>query len=78
MAGSRRSCGRHRPRFQVQEFFRGVCLHDPRRTGSRKGSAPPEWSNVYNTVTIRLTTHDAKGLSSKDIALAQTIDKILV
>ncbi len=34
----------------------------------------PEWSNVYNRVSIRLTTHDAKGLTKRDVALAQAID----
>ena len=37
----------------------------------------PDWSNSYNVVTIRLSTHDAGGLSAKDIALAQAIDKII-
>lgn len=36
----------------------------------------PEWSNVYNKVTIKLTTHDAGGLSAKDIELAKAIDKL--
>ena len=36
----------------------------------------PEWSNVYNKVDIRLTTHDAGGLTDKDIALARIIDKV--
>lgn len=34
----------------------------------------PEWSNIYNTVTIRLTTHDAGGLTEKDFLLAHCID----
>ena len=34
----------------------------------------PEWSNVYNRVAIRLTTHDAKGLTLRDVALAHSID----
>jgi len=34
----------------------------------------PEWFNVYNRVDIALTTHDAGGLSTRDIALAQLID----
>lgn len=34
----------------------------------------PEWQNVYNRVSIRLTTHDAGGLTEKDLKLAQAID----
>lgn len=36
----------------------------------------PEWSNVYNRVTILLTTHDADGLSARDAKLAEAIDGI--
>lgn len=36
----------------------------------------PEWSNVYNRVQVRLTTHDTGGLTDKDIALAQAFDSI--
>lgn len=36
----------------------------------------PDWSNSYNVVRITLSTHDAGGLSAKDIALARAIDTI--
>ena len=39
-----------------------------------KADHHPEWSNVYNRVEIVLSTHDAGGLSEKDVALARFID----
>lgn len=37
----------------------------------------PEWSNVYSSVTIELTTHDADGLTQRDFELASEIDRAL-
>jgi len=34
----------------------------------------PEWSNVYGTVDVTLSTHDAKGLTRGDVELAQRMD----
>jgi 4a-hydroxytetrahydrobiopterin dehydratase len=36
----------------------------------------PEWFNVWNRVTVDLTTHDAAGISAKDIALAEKLESI--
>ena len=37
----------------------------------------PEWTNVWNRGEILLTTHDAGGLSTRDVELAEAIDSIL-
>lgn len=36
----------------------------------------PEWSNVYKTVDVTLSTHDADGLTELDLKLARSMDKI--
>jgi 4a-hydroxytetrahydrobiopterin dehydratase len=36
----------------------------------------PEWSNVYKTVEVTLSTHDAGGVTELDVKLAQAMDKI--
>lgn len=37
----------------------------------------PDWKNVYNRLSIELSTHDAGGLTELDFKLAKTIDKLL-
>ncbi len=36
----------------------------------------PEWFNIYKTVDVTLSTHDAGGLTERDIKLAEAMDKI--
>jgi 4a-hydroxytetrahydrobiopterin dehydratase len=43
---------------------------------AEKADHHPEWFNVYNRVDITLTTHDAGGLSARDVALARFIDRL--
>ena len=44
---------------------------------AEKDNHHPEWSNVYNRVAITLTTHDAGGLSARDVAMARAIDALV-
>ncbi len=36
----------------------------------------PEWSNVYRSVTVTLATHDAGGLTERDVRLARAMDAL--
>jgi 4a-hydroxytetrahydrobiopterin dehydratase len=50
-------------------FMSGVAIE------AEKMNHHPEWSNVYNKVRIRLTTHDLGGVTDLDFKLAEKIDK---
>jgi 4a-hydroxytetrahydrobiopterin dehydratase len=43
---------------------------------AEKADHHPEWRNVYNTVEVVLATHDAGGVTAKDVALAQAMNAI--
>jgi 4a-hydroxytetrahydrobiopterin dehydratase len=36
----------------------------------------PEWFNVYNKISVDLTTHDARGITQNDISLAKTLNSL--
>lgn len=43
---------------------------------AEKSDHHPDWTNVYKTVEVTLTTHDAGGVTEKDITFARAMDKI--
>ena len=44
---------------------------------SEKMDHHPDWQNTYNKVKINLTTHDKGGITTNDIKLAESIDKLV-
>jgi 4a-hydroxytetrahydrobiopterin dehydratase len=45
-------------------------------TSAEKLDHHPEWSNVYDRVTVDLVTHDVGGITELDVALARRMDRI--
>lgn len=43
---------------------------------AEKSDHHPEWTNVYATVTVDLVTHDASGITARDVALAKEMDRL--
>ncbi len=60
--------------WQFPSFRRALEFVNQIAALAEKADHHPEWSNVYNKVDVVLTTHDAGGLSPRDIALARAID----
>lgn len=62
--------------FRFKTFSRAFGFMTRCALAAEKINHHPEWTNVYGTVDIRLTTHDAGGLTEKDFDLARRIDRI--
>lgn len=64
-------------RIVLDDFAQALALMVRIGVEADKRDHHPEWSNVYNRIDIWLTTHDAGGISTRDIALAGVIDAML-
>ena len=72
---------RHQPPSLVREFkfanFRAAWgFMSQVALLAEKSDHHPDWSNSYNQVRISLSTHDAGGLTERDVALARAIDEL--
>lgn len=62
--------------FEFRNFVEAFGFMTRAAFWAEKLNHHPEWSNVYKTVTVRLTTHDTGGLSDLDAKLAQKMDAL--
>lgn len=62
--------------FEFRDFNQAFSFMTRIALVAEKNDHHPEWCNVYNKVSIKLTTHDCGGLSEKDIQLAISIDSL--
>lgn len=65
-----------RKTFRFKNFIRAWGWMSAAALESEKMNHHPEWSNVYGTVEVLLTTHDAGGLTALDVKLAKKMDAL--
>ena len=62
--------------FEFKDFIEAFGFMSKVALYAESNNHHPEWQNVYNRVSIQLTTHDAGGITQKDHALAEFINSI--
>ena len=62
--------------FEFKNFVQAFGWMTQAAIHAEKLNHHPEWSNVYKTVEVALTTHDADGLTELDAKLARIMDKL--
>ncbi|MBH98821.1 MAG: 4a-hydroxytetrahydrobiopterin dehydratase [Rhodospirillaceae bacterium] len=62
--------------FKFSTFIQAFSFMTSVAIQAEKLNHHPEWFNVYNTVRVYLTTHEAGGITDKDFKLAQLINEI--
>jgi len=62
--------------YQFADFVEAFSFMTAAALVAERMNHHPEWSNVWNTVRIDLTTHDANGITAKDFALAAAMERL--
>ncbi len=62
--------------FEFTNFIEAFGWMSRMAIWAEKMNHHPEWFNVYRTVEVLLTSHDANGLSMRDIKMARKMDKL--
>jgi 4a-hydroxytetrahydrobiopterin dehydratase len=68
--------GKLRREFKFADFVHAFGFMTSAAIEAEKLNHHPEWSNVYNKVTVNLVTHSAKGITELDFKLAKKMDAL--
>jgi 4a-hydroxytetrahydrobiopterin dehydratase len=68
--------GKLHRQYQFSDFIHAFGFMATAAIAIEKMGHHPDWANVYNRVTVALSTHDAGGITSKDFDLARLLDGI--
>ena len=63
-------------KFTFGDFSEAFGFMTRAALAAEKADHHPEWFNVYKTVEVTLSTHDAGGLTERDLKLAETMDRL--
>ena len=63
--------------FEFADFAQAWAFMGKVAQAAEEMNHHPEWSNVYNSFEIYLSTHDADGVTEKDFELAKIIDNLI-
>lgn len=78
LPGWRRLDGKLRRELRFPSFQEAFAFMTGAALVAERMNHHPEWSNVYNRVTVELTTHDAGGITQNDLEFARKAEAIAV
>ena len=62
--------------FEFDDFMAAIAFINRAAGPIDEMNHHPEWTNVYNRVDIRLTSHDVGGVTDRDVQLARVIERL--
>lgn len=75
LPGWNRTKGKLHRTFTFADFSEAFAFMTRAALAAEKLDHHPDWSNVWNRVAIRLWTHDAGGITGRDVELARRIER---
>lgn len=76
LSGWKHSAGAIRKEFKFADFSAAFAFMVRVALAAERRNHHPDWSNSYNRVEVRLSTHDAGGVTALDIELAAEMDRL--